>query len=63
MCACFVLGSSFYSEADLKKLFSSIHKVEFNSDNSQILALLSKDGERVKLVENVRVTDEVENWL
>jgi len=37
-------------QSHLKKLFSGIHKVEFNKDNTQIKSMISSHGEYVPLV-------------
>ena len=47
----------------LKKLFSGIHKVEFNKDNSFILAMISSNNENVQLLNKIQVDEIVESWL
>ena len=47
----------------MKKLFSGIHKVEFNKDNSGINSMISSQGEYVPLASPVQITDDVEVWL
>ncbi|KAG5188873.1 dynein heavy chain, N-terminal region 2-domain-containing protein [Tribonema minus] len=47
----------------LKKLFQGIHRVEFNEDHTQIVAMLSSAGEVVRLESPVKVGDKVEEWL
>lgn len=47
----------------LKKLFAGIHRVEFNKDATQILAMVSSAEEHVQLREHVQVEELVENWL
>jgi len=47
----------------LKKLFSGIHKVEFNKDNTQIQAMISSQNEYVKLSQPVQISMDVEIWL
>ena len=37
----------------LKKLFAGIHKVEFNKDNNQILAMISSADEVVKMKDKI----------
>ena len=47
----------------LKKLFAGIHKVQFNKDCSNILAMQSSAGEVVELNDKIVVDEVVENWL
>ena len=47
----------------LKKLFAGIFKVDFNKDNSTIIAMKSSAGEVVKLSAPVKITEEVKVWL
>lgn len=47
----------------MKKLFAGIHKVEFEKGNGSIKSMISSMGEYVPLTSQVRVTDDVENWL
>eukprot|EP01059_Diplonema_ambulator_P006458 TRINITY_DN16152_c0_g9_i2.p1 TRINITY_DN16152_c0_g9~~TRINITY_DN16152_c0_g9_i2.p1 ORF type:complete len:2158 (+),score=857.39 TRINITY_DN16152_c0_g9_i2:243-6476(+) len=47
----------------LKKLFSGIHKVQFDENKDHITAMVSLDGEVVPLSNEVQVTAEVEVWL
>ncbi|KAK3801155.1 hypothetical protein RRG08_006872 [Elysia crispata] len=50
-------------QSHLKKLFAGIHSVDFDSDNSHIIAMKSLDGEIVPLIRKVKITPEVEVWL
>ncbi|CAM9184751.1 unnamed protein product, partial [Discosporangium mesarthrocarpum] len=50
-------------QAHLKKLFQGIHRVEFNDDQTQIIAMLSSSAERVVLESPVDISDNVEEWL
>lgn len=50
-------------QSHLKKLFSGIHKVEFNKDNSQIKAMISSQNEYVPLAQPVQISIDVEVWL
>ena len=47
----------------LKKLFAGIHSVEFNADQTAIVAMKSALGEYVALQHEVNIEGEVENWL
>ncbi|XP_022659262.1 cytoplasmic dynein 2 heavy chain 1-like [Varroa destructor] len=53
-------------QSHLKKLFSGIHRVEFNDGGEgglQIEAIISQEGESVRLEQPIRVVREVEVWL
>eukprot|EP01113_Clastostelium_recurvatum_P005568 TRINITY_DN12493_c0_g1_i5.p1 TRINITY_DN12493_c0_g1~~TRINITY_DN12493_c0_g1_i5.p1 ORF type:complete len:1165 (-),score=398.17 TRINITY_DN12493_c0_g1_i5:23-3001(-) len=50
-------------QSHLKKLFAGINRVEFNSDNTTIVAMKSIMGERVPLINPVVTSDQVEAWL
>eukprot|EP01135_Chromosphaera_perkinsii_P005308 Nk52_evm1s338 gene=Nk52_evmTU1s338 len=50
-------------QSHLKKLFAGIYKVQFDSSNANILAMVSLDGEVVPLRNAVRISDNVEAWL
>jgi dynein heavy chain 2 len=50
-------------QTHLKKLFAGIHSVEFDANQSHIVAMKSLDGEVVPLKEHVKVTPQVESWL
>ncbi|CAL1541204.1 unnamed protein product [Lymnaea stagnalis] len=50
-------------QSHLKKLFAGIHAVEFDEDNSHIVAMKSLDGEVVPLKRKVKIMPEVEVWL
>lgn len=50
-------------QSHLKKLFAGINTVEFDADNRNISAMVSLDGEIVKLKPQVQVTTDVEGWL
>uniref|UniRef100_UPI00358EC9AE cytoplasmic dynein 2 heavy chain 1-like n=1 Tax=Myxine glutinosa TaxID=7769 RepID=UPI00358EC9AE len=50
-------------QAHLKKLFSGIHSVEFDSSCQYIVLVKSLQGEKVPLRNKVLVTDQVEVWL
>ena len=50
-------------QSHLKKLFSGIHKVAFNKENSLIKSMISSQNEYVELCQPVQVTEEVEVWL
>ncbi|XP_055895255.1 cytoplasmic dynein 2 heavy chain 1-like isoform X1 [Biomphalaria glabrata] len=50
-------------QSHLKKLFAGIHSVDFDEDNSHIVAMKSLDGEVVPLKRKVKVTSDVEVWL
>lgn len=50
-------------QSHLKKLFAGIFKVDFNKDNSAIIAMKSSAGEVVELSSPVKITEEVEIWL
>lgn len=50
-------------QSHLKKLFAGIFKVDFNKDNTAIVAMKSSAGEVVELSAPVKITEEVEIWL
>jgi len=50
-------------QTHLKKLFAGIHSVEFDSGQSTIVAMKSLDGEVVPLINQVKVTPQVEVCL
>ena len=50
-------------QSHLKKLYAGINAVEFNANNTQIVAILSNEKERVLLGKAVDVSDDVEGWL
>uniref|UniRef100_A0A2C9KDA5 Dynein heavy chain hydrolytic ATP-binding dynein motor region domain-containing protein n=1 Tax=Biomphalaria glabrata TaxID=6526 RepID=A0A2C9KDA5_BIOGL len=50
-------------QSHLKKLFAGIHSVDFDEDNSHIVAMKSLNGEVVPLKRKVKVTSDVEVWL
>ena len=50
-------------QTHLKKLFSGIHRVQFDDNQQNITAMVSLVGEVVPLVNEVTVTAEVESWL
>ena len=50
-------------QSHLKKLYAGINAVEFNANNTQIVAILSGERERVPLGKPVDVSDDVEGWL
>ncbi|CAM9144794.1 unnamed protein product [Heterosigma akashiwo] len=50
-------------QSHLKKLFQGINKVEFNEEQTQIVAMCSSAGEVVWLESPVAVTPRVEDWL
>jgi len=47
-------------QTHLKKLFAGIHSVEFDSGQTTIVAMKSLDGEVVPLINQVKVTAQVE---
>jgi len=47
-------------QTHLKKLFAGIHSVEFDSAQTTIVAMKSLDGEVVPLINQVKVTAQVE---
>ncbi|CAH0388994.1 unnamed protein product [Bemisia tabaci] len=47
----------------LKKLFAGIHSVKFNAESTQILSMVSAEGEIVNLLTPVTVTSKIEEWL
>ena len=47
-------------QTHLKKLFAGIHSVEFDSGQTTIIAMKSLDGEVVPLINQVKVTAQVE---
>jgi len=47
-------------QSHLKKLFAGIHSVEFDSGQTTIVAMKSLDGEVVPLINQVKVTAQVE---
>lgn len=47
-------------QSHLKKLFAGIHAVQFNSDNTEIVAMKSLEGEVVSLRSNVPISTDVE---
>jgi len=47
-------------QTHLKKLFAGIHSVEFDSGQTTIVAMKSLDGEVVPLINQVKVTTQVE---
>ena len=47
----------------LKKLYAGIHSVEFKDNNTVISAMKSSSDEKVPLIENLMVEEDVENWL
>jgi len=47
-------------QSHLKKLFAGIHSVEFDSGQMTIVAMKSLDGEVVPLINQVKVTAQVE---
>ena len=50
-------------QTHLKKLFAGIFRVDFDKNNSSIVAMKSSAGEYVELSAPVRITEEVEIWL
>lgn len=50
-------------QTHLKKLFSGIHKVEFNKTNTEIKSMISSQGEYVPLCQPVKISIDVEVWL
>lgn len=50
-------------QTHLKKLFAGIFRVDFDKNNSSIVAMKSSAGEYVELSAPVRITEDVENWL
>ena len=50
-------------QTHIKKLFAGIFIVDFNKDNSTIIAMKSSAGEVVELSAPVKITEEVEVWL
>lgn len=51
-------------QSHLKKLFMGIHTVEFTPEKNAITHMISADGEKVKLLNPVAITDSnVEDWL
>jgi len=45
----------------MKKLFAGIHKVEFDKNNSRILAMISSAEEQVSLKEPVKIGSKIED--
>ena len=50
-------------QTHLKKLFSGIHRVEFNQSCTELLEMHSQLGETVVLSNPVQIHDRVESWL
>ena len=50
-------------QTHLKKLFAGIFRVDFNKDNTAIVAMKSSAGEVVELSAPVQITEDVEIWL
>ena len=50
-------------QSHLKKLFAGVYRVEFNSENNQIISLMSFHGEKIPLQRPIIVTDQVQLWL
>ena len=46
-------------QTHLKKLFAGIHRVEFDEDQTRIVAMLSQAGEEVALLESVELDENV----
>ncbi len=47
-------------QSHLKKLFAGIHTVKFNSDETEIIAMRSLEGEVVPLTASVPISSDVE---
>jgi dynein heavy chain 2 len=50
-------------QTHLKKLFAGIHQVKFDDKNEYIVAMRSLEGEVVPLLNKVKLSHQVENWL
>lgn len=50
-------------QSHLKKLFAGIHTVQFNSDETEIIAMKSLEGEVVPLVASVPISSDVEVFV
>jgi dynein heavy chain 2 len=50
-------------QTHLRKLFAGIHSVKFNDSKTRIIAIMSAEGEEVKLSREVTITERVEEWL
>ena len=47
-------------QSHLKKLFAGIHSVQFNTDETEITAMKSLEGEVVPLIASVPISADVE---
>ncbi|KAL9646809.1 hypothetical protein ABK040_013671 [Willaertia magna] len=50
-------------QSHLKKLYAGIHKVQFNQEQNNIVAICSSKGEVVPLKNPIKIIDQVEQWL
>ncbi|GLH06946.1 Dynein heavy chain, cytoplasmic, partial [Gryllus bimaculatus] len=50
-------------QSHLKKLFSGINSVQFDTEVQNIIAMKSLEGETVALKQSVKLTQQVEEWL